>query len=170
MRARGSDYSCRRVRKPHRDARAVGVALAAVVLASVINGCDAPARKPLQDPFFDDESSTMVSGDFDKDEAAWRKQMAREQHHATAADPLLKDDPPKPPAEYGNVAKPDAEVTQPHDPTPDPYAEVDADVSGDSDMEKPPPTTFWEKVGRASFAALTVIMTLGMMVAPYLLL
>jgi hypothetical protein len=159
------------VRKPHRGARAVGIALAAVVMASVISGCDAPARRPLQDPFFDDDASTTgVSGDFDKDEAAWRKQMAREHQHPAEADALLKDDPPKPPDQYGNVARPDADVTHPRDLSLDPYAGVDEDVNADNDLEKPPPATFWEKVGRASFAAMTVIMTLGMMVAPYLLL
>jgi len=122
----------------------------------------------------------MVSGDFDKDEAAWRKQMAHETQHHDKADALLKDDPPKSPEHYGNVAGTDAPQTDASvktDPPPndasvksdegDPYARIDDDVDADPDAKKP--ATFWEKVGRATFAAMTVLLTLGMMAAPYLM-
>ena len=195
MRAAGSDYSCGGVRKPHRSAHAIGIALAAIVLVGAVSGCDAPARRPFQDPFFDeDDSTSLVSGDMDKDEAEWRKQMAREHnaaHPATkpaplpADDPLLTDDPPKAPEEYGDVAKPDATAPK-SDAAPskaaapkpesarDPYSVLDDDVDAAGDPPAPPPTTFWGKVqaaaqsmGRASFAAMTILVTLGMMVAPY---
>lgn len=171
MRTEGWDYSCGRVRKPHRRACAIVIALVLVSIVGVIGGCGgAPARKPLQDPFFDDEGSTdMVSGDFDKDEAAWRKQMAHETRHPDHTDALLKDDPPKSPEHYGNVAATD---TPPSDASVkadegDPYARIDDDVDADPDAKKP--ATFWEKVGRATFAAMTVLLTLGMMAAPYLM-
>ncbi len=190
--------------------RAVAIMIATVVVASVIEGCGPPARKPLQDPFFDDDSSSMVSGDFDQDEAAWRKELARAQRHHDNPDALLKDDPPRAPEHYGNVVHPnsdarattsdsamvtdDAAATEgaattdgvatlkdqaapSRDATRDRYAVLDDDVDADAETEAPPPTTFWGKVqaaahsvGRASFAAITVVVTLGMMAAPYLLL
>ncbi len=96
-------------------------------------------------------------------------------------DALLKDDPPTGPAQDGNRARHDAppkdEGVSQKDDARDPYARIDDDFDANGDVEKPPPTTFWgkvqaaaESVGRASFAAMTVVVTLGMMVAPYLLL
>jgi hypothetical protein len=164
------------VRKPHRVACAVAVALAVFSIVGVMGGCAEPARKPLQDPFFDDEESTsLVSGNMDKDEAEWRKQLHHETKKATQndppqSDPLLKDDPPKSPEHYGSVTNDD---TQPKDQVADakssgdPYATVDDDP--EADEKDKAPTTFWQSVGRATFAAFTVLITVGMMAAPYLM-
>jgi hypothetical protein len=165
------------VRKPHRVACALAVALVVVGIVGVIGGCGQPqAKKAFADPFFDeDESNALVSGDMDKDETQWRKELHHQSGHATQndppqSDPLLKDDPPKAPEHYGKVTNDD---TLPKDQVADakssgdPYATVDDDPAAD-DKDKQP-TTFWQSVGRASFAAFTVLITLGMMAAPYLM-
>jgi hypothetical protein len=118
---------------------------------TVIVGCGPPApqQQPRHDPFFDDDEPASMSNNLDDAETRWRKELEGERN--SDPDALLTDDPPGKPDRYGDVAF--------KDETP------------------PPPATFWEKmkaksetVGRASFAALTVLVTLGMMVAPYLLL
>ena len=175
------------MRKPHRVARAVAFALVVIGIVGVIDGCGLPqSKKPFQDPFFDEEeSNALVSGDMDKDETEWRKELHHQTGHATQNDPaktegakadptqndpLLKDDPPKAPEQYGEVADHD---TPPKDQvgdakhSGDPYAVVDDDPEADEKDKSPP--TFWQSVGRASFAAFTVLITLGMMAAPYLM-
>lgn len=120
------------------------------IVASTIASCGPTPPPGHHDPWFDEDSPAVISGDLDEAEKRWRKDIERER--TTDPDALLKDDPPKKPDEYGEVAFED-------------------------DQPPPPPTTFWGKVksgmnsvGRASFAAMTVLVTVGMMVAPYLLL
>ena len=147
MRAKGRDYSFRWVRNPNRDL--MTVLLAAAVVVTAIAGCGPMTTQPRHDPFFDDDAPSPVAGNFDDAETRWRKDIAAER--TDDPDALLRDDPPDEPDRYGKVAfKEDA---------------------------PPPPTTFWgkvkggaEAVGKASFAALSVLVTLGMMAAPYLLL
>jgi hypothetical protein len=169
------------VRKPHRVACAVAFALVVIGIVGVIGGCGLPqSKEPFQDPFFEeDKPNGLMSGDMDKDETEWRKQLHHETKKATQndatesdppqSDPLLKDDPPKAPEQYGKVANGDA---PPKDQVAsakksDPYAVVDDDPETDEKDQAPP--TFWQTVGRAGFAVFTVIMTLGMMAAPYLM-
>jgi hypothetical protein len=176
------------VRKPHRVACAVAFALVVIGIVGVIGGCGLPqSKKPFQDPFFDEEdgSNALVSGDMDKDETQWRKELHHQVGPATQNDsaktdaaktdptqddPLLKDDPPKAPDQYGTVTSHDA---PPKDQVADarhsrdPYSVVDDDPEADEKDKTPP--TFWQSVGRASFAAFTVLITLGMMAAPYLM-
>ena len=123
--------------------------VAAAVVTSVLAGCGPMTTQPRHDPFFDDDAPSPVAGNFDEAETRWRKDIAAER--ADDPDALLRDDPPAEPEAYGTVAS-----------------------KGD---EPPPPTTFWgkvksgaEAVGKASFAAFSVLVTLGMMAAPYLLL
>lgn len=146
MRVEGWDYSCGWVRNPNREP--LTFLLGAAVVAMVIASCGPTTQQPRHDPFFDDDAPSPVTGNFDDAEARWRDDIAGER--TTDPDALLKDDPAGEAERYGNVAFKD---------------------------EPPPPTTFWgkvkagaETVGKASFAALSVLVTLGMMVAPYLLL
>lgn len=128
------------------------------IVAGTIASCGPTPAQGRHDPWFDDDDAPpMISGNTDEAEKRWRRDIEADRgliarERANDPDALLTDDPPKDPDEYGNVA---------------------------FDDEKPPPapTTAWgkfkagmNKVGRASFAAMTVIVTVGMMVAPYLLL
>lgn len=95
----------------------------------------------------------MISGDNDRDEARWR--------HELASDPwgddgdLLTDDPPKSAADY----------------------EAMGDDIPPLDFVGPPePPSSWDnmqksgtKFGKVFFSIMTVLVTLGMMAAPYLL-
>lgn len=121
------------------------------IVASTFVSCGPTPPPGHRDPWFDEESPPLISGDLDEAEKRWRKDIEGER--TTDADALLKDDPAKDPGEYGKVA------------------------FGDEEPPPPPPTTFWGKFkvgmnsfGRATFAAMTVLVTVGMMVAPYLLL
>jgi hypothetical protein len=120
--------------------------LVVVVVASAFVSCapEATTHKGLDDPWFNEDSPPTITGDLDEAEARWRKELP--QHHLKQDDPdaLLTDDPPDSPDAYGNVA---------------------------SEDEKQPGSrkSFWDNVGHATFAALTVIVTIGMAVAPYFL-
>ena len=93
-----------------------------------------------------------IDGDLDAAEVRWRKEIAAERW--SDDENLLTDDPPKTPAAYGKVA----------------FAEG-------AEVGPPAPRTFWSRVkagadtaGKATFAVLSVAVTLGIIVAPYLLL
>jgi hypothetical protein len=149
VRVEGCDYSCGWVRNPNREP--VTFLLGAAVVAMVIVSCGPTTQQPRHDAFFDDDAPSLISGNLDDAETRWRKEIAGER--ATDPDALLTDDPPGEPHSYGKVAFEDAEPAEPK------------------------PTTFWgkmkagaETVGKVSFAAVSVLVTLGMMAAPYLLL
>jgi len=101
------------------------------------------------------EKGTMepeITGNNAKDEARWRRELASDPWGDDSD--LLTDDPPKTAAEY-----------EERDEAPPP------------DFVGPPaPPTQWEsmqkggtKFGRFFFSIMTVLVTLGMMAAPYLL-
>jgi len=126
--------------------RLAAVFLAVALGVTIVTSCGPPARQGLSDTFFADDAPSPVASDLDEAETKWRRELKLD--HADDPDALLKDDPPGKPEDYGNVAD------QPQ-----------------------PPKTFWDKfragaqtVGKASFAAATVLITVGMMVAPYFLL
>jgi hypothetical protein len=118
--------------------------LVAVAIGVTLDtSCGPPPKQPLEDPFFAEDAPSPVSSNFDDAETKWRKEV----EHQRRGDPdaLLTDDPPGKPDEYGNVAQEE-------------------------------PKTFWERVkrnsetwGKITFAAMSVLVTLGMMAAPYLL-
>jgi hypothetical protein len=125
------------------------IVLVAAIAVGALASCAPPSPQPRHDPWFDEDSPSTLTGDFDDAEARWRQEIAGERN--TDPDALLKDDPPGAPESYGTVAFKDGEPA--------------------------PPPTFWgkvrsgaETVGKAGFAAMSVIVTVGMMVAPYLLL
>jgi hypothetical protein len=148
------------------------LAASIVVVMIVLIGCGAAGQKPPRtgDEWAYDGKVHDLDDAPDAAEDRWRKEIAAQrwsdEHEMLDPDKLLTDDPPKAPSSYGKVAS--SSGTSPAD-----------DVATSSVAEGDPegPKTFWERfeagantVGKASFAALTVLVTLGMMVAPYLLL
>ena len=96
-----------------------------------------------------------LDGDLDMAEARWRVALADDPWEDTR---LLADDPPRNPASYGKVAFRD-------------------DAGDGVEAVEEPPRDFWARVkknadtvGKVSFAAMSVMVTVGMAVAPYLLL
>jgi hypothetical protein len=143
-----------------------------VVVMIVLIGCGA-AQKPQRtgDEWAFDGKAHDLDDDPDAAESRWRKEIAAQgwsdEQDMLDRDKLLTDDPPKSPSSYGKVASSSGTTSRPGDVASSPGEEGDPAV----------PTTFWgrfrahaDTVGKATFAALTVVVTLGMMVAPYLLL
>lgn len=136
-----------------------GIALGAalVFLLGLLGACG-PSPQPHArgaDEWGMADTPHEIDGDFDAAEARWRKEIAAERW--SDDEKLLTDDPPAAPAAYGKVAFTEGAEVGP----PAPLA----------------PRTFWSRVkagadtaGKATFAALSVAVTLGMIVAPYLLL
>jgi hypothetical protein len=125
----------------------MAVILAVAIAVTAFTACAPVPSQGLKDPFFAEDAPSLVGDNLDEAEAKWRREIEHER--ASDPDALLTDDPPGKPDQYGNVASQDEER----------------------------PKTFWGKVksgadtvGKASFAAATVLVTIGMIVAPYLLL
>jgi len=115
--------------------------------------CGPPPSGKINDPWAEEEErQSEIDGDLDRAEMRWRREIARSRHQDEQDMRLLSDDPPQDASEYGEV------VSENGDPA-----------------EAPRPSTAWERfkarsrtVGRATFAFMTVAITLGMMAAPYL--
>lgn len=132
----------------------VGVLLVALVVV-LLQGvaCGPPRHGSLDDNWAEEvDAKSEIDGDLDRAEMRWRREIARSRHQDEEDMRLLTDDPPHDPSEYGHVAS----------------------ENGDPDEARRPPT-FWEKFqsrartfGRATFAFMTVAVTLGIMAAPYL--
>ena len=121
--------------------------VAVVVAASASVSCapEAAKHKGLDDPWFNEDSPPTITGNLDEAEARWRKDLEAERpKHADDPNALLTDDPPDSADAYGDVAFP-------------------------KDTPPQQPKTFWDKFGNASFAVMTVLVTVGMAVAPYFL-
>ena len=109
----------------------------------VMSGCGQTAQpRSRNDAWFDDDAPSDISGNLDAAEARWRKEIENER----GTDPLLTDDPPGAPENYGTVTSEDGQ-----------------------DVDTPRQSGFWGKFGKASFALVSVLVALGMMAAPYLL-
>jgi hypothetical protein len=125
-----------------------------LIAVAHLDACTPAARERNVDDWANDPRPSMIDGDLDAAEMRWRKEIEASR---AGEDRLLTDDPPGAPSSYGKVASSDgAEAAETEDP--------------------PPPATFWgrfkagaDTFGKASFAALTVVVTLGMMAAPYLI-
>jgi hypothetical protein len=147
--------------------------LAALVLAG---GCGPGARRAESDEWLRSvEARTELDGDFEKAEARWRKELGREARPDDGA--LLTDDPPATPAAYGSVAFKETEALggTAARATAEARAGMEAGVARDPAEREA--TGFWagvrrgsDTVGRAGFAVVTVLVVVGMAVAPYLLL
>ncbi len=126
-------------------------ALVVILLQSI--ACGPPRRGSVDDNWTEEvDAKSEIDGDLDRAEMRWRREIARSRHQDEEDMRLLTDDPPQDPSEYGDVAS----------------------ENGDPDEARRPPTS-WEKFqsgartfGRATFAFMTVAVTLGMMAAPYL--
>jgi hypothetical protein len=94
----------------------------------------------------------QITGDNDKDEARWRRELASDPWGDDGH--LLTDDPPKNAAEYepGRDVPPKDFVGPPAPPTTKEKMQASS-----------------TKLGKLFFSIMTVLVTLGMMAAPYLL-
>jgi hypothetical protein len=98
------------------------------------------------------KTQPMISGNNARDEARWRRELASDPWGDDSD--LLTDDPPKSMSEYANDDDiPPLDFVGP----PEPPSTWDNMQSGSS------------KVGRVFFSLMTVLVTLGMMAAPYLM-
>src|SRR6185369_2207347 len=98
VRVGGWDYSCRWVRNPNRGATALLLGLGIVIV--VMSGCGPTAQpRSHHDSWFDDDAPSDISGNLDSAEARWRREIENER----GTDPLLTDDPPGAPEDYGKV-------------------------------------------------------------------
>ena len=130
------------------------------VLALLAAACGAKTQpNARQDHEAEMLDNTKIADDFDDSEQRWRKDIADARWSDDDMN-LLTDNPPKDPASYGKVAGHDG-VKHASAKSDDPFAEDDDNGA---------PRGFWDKVGKASFSVLSVAVTVGMMVAPYLLL
>jgi hypothetical protein len=111
----------------------------------VMSGCG-PTAQPRSPnaSWFEDDAPSDISGNLDAAEARWRREIENDR----GTDPLLTDDPPGAPENYGTVTSEDGQK-----------------MAGDT----PGSTGFWNNFGKASFALVSVLVALGMMVAPYFL-
>ena len=93
----------------------------------------------------------MISGDNARDEARWRRELDADTWGDDAH--LLTDDPPQTAAEYQDEDIPPLDFVGP----PEPPTRWDNMQKGGT------------KFGKVFFSIMTVLVTLGMMAAPYLL-
>jgi hypothetical protein len=147
------------------------LAASIVIVMIVLIGCGTVGQKPPRagDEWAYDGQVHDLDDAPDAAEERWRKEIAAQrwsdEHDMLDPDKLLTDDPPQPPSSYGKVASTSG------------ASRTDAvAASSVTDGDPEGPKTFWERFGagantfgKASFAALTVLVTLGMMAAPYLL-
>ena len=103
---------------------------------------------------WDDMRNPEITGDNDKDEARWRRELESDPWGDDAH--LLTDNPPKTAAEY--------------------RAHQDGEVPPLDFVGPPEPPSRWDNMqkggttfGKVMFSVLTVLVTLGMMAAPYLM-
>lgn len=132
--------------------RHIVIGLIALSCFVLITGCGPTKHHQVDDWANDETLEPEISGNNTKDEARWRQE--------------LKSDP------WGD----DAHLLT-DDPLPGLIDEEENEPQQPKDFVGPPaPPTGWEgmqkrsgKFGQAFFAVLTVLVTLGMMAAPYLM-
>ena len=132
--------------------RQIAVGLLVASCVALTAACGPTKHRPVDDWANDDSLEPEITGNNARDEARWRQELASDPWGDDAH--LLTEDPP-------TAA----------------LADADADPPPPKDFVGPPaPPTKWEKtqkqgtiVGRALFSVLTVLVTLGMMAAPYLM-
>jgi len=125
--------------------------LALVVVCGLLGACGPTSHR------HDDEwgegpaNEPMISGNNDRDEARWRRELD-DDHWGDDAH-LLTDDPPQNAAELAEEDIPPLDFVGP----PEPPTRWDNMQKGGT------------KFGKVFFSIMTVLVTLGMMAAPYLL-
>jgi hypothetical protein len=126
------------------------------VVVTMIAACSSQQRTSNPDVW---ASQAKINGDWDQAEDRWRQEIAANPWSEPDMN-LLTDDPPAPPETYG--AAPVDQEARPVDGGAVAVADASQDPNAQSDQ-------FWGDVGKASFSAFTVLFTVGMAVAPYLL-
>src|SRR4051812_3878479 len=169
VRGGGGDYSCGRAVVPIRGRQMRGrrsmmtrtspVWPVLCVVVVLMSACSANTQPNARKDHEEEMLGPKVAEDFDASEQRWRKDIADARWSDDDMN-LLTDDPPKDAASYGQVAGHEG-VKHLSATSHDPFAE---------DEENAESHGFWDKVGKASFSVLSVAVTVGMMVAPYLLL
>jgi hypothetical protein len=135
--------------------RSWAVLVLPVLVTSLGAACGPTQNKSDYDTW---KASTEIHGDFDEAEDRWRREISQnpwseqDMNHDMS---LLTDDPPRAPETYGEVARQPGGAVAFAEETAEPE-EAESDT--------------WNNVGMASFSAFTVLFTVGMAVAPYLLL
>lgn len=137
-------------------ARASLLAMLLTLLAGTACTSNPRVKDPESHEWKHDEPE--LSGDWDEAEARWRRDIANERWSDSGT--MLGRTAPDGPVAFAPEAT-----------SPAPPSEPDAVGDVRHPLEDPAADEgFWNKAGKASFAAFTVAFTLGMMVAPYLLL
>jgi hypothetical protein len=141
--------------------RATGACAALCAMLAIAGACGPKAQPNAREDHEEEMLGPKIAEDFDEAEQRWRKDIAdarwsNDDMNVLTDDPLLTDDPPRTPEEYGRVA--DAKHAQ--------HTGSDAPGVDAEDARE----TGWDRFGKASFSVFTVAATIGMMVAPYLLL
>lgn len=134
--------------------RKVVVSIAMVGLGLMLLTACGPSSHRRDDPWGDDGLlEPEITGDNEKDEARWRRELASDPWGDDAR--LLTDDPPL---------------------AAEAYRELDEEIPPLDFVGPPEPPSRWDtmqrrggKAGKVMFSLLTVLVTLGMMAAPYLL-
>ena len=135
--------------------RGTGACAALFAVLAIASACGPTAQPNAREDHEQEMLGPKIADDFDEAEQRWRKDIADARWSDDDMN-VLTDDPPRSPEEYGHVA--DAKDTH-----------KSASRTLDLDAEDTPQTG-WQKFGKATFSIFTVAATIGMMVAPYLLL
>lgn len=128
---------------------------AIAIAVALVGACGTPKRTSNPEEW---SRRAEVDGDFDKAEDRWRREIAANPWSEDDMN-LLTDDPPGAPDSYGSVTAADPALSGGAVSLDDPPAE------GAEESDE-----FWSDVGKAGFSAFTVLFTVGIAVAPYLLL
>lgn len=129
------------------------VGMLAVVFAFLLASACGPTSHRLDDEWGEAGLQHAITGDNAKDEARWRRELASDPWGDDSH--LLTDDPPK---------------------TAEEYRAQSEDVPPLDFVGPPEPPSSWDnmqrsstKFGKVFFSVMTVLVTIGMMAAPYLL-
>lgn len=133
--------------------RYIVIGLIVALGLALVPACGPSTHRHVDEWGEDTMKKPEITGDNDKDEERWRRELASDPWGDDGN--LLTDDPPKTASEY-----------------------AENDDAPPSDFVGPPaPPSTWEsmskggtKFGKVLFSVMTVLVTLGMMAAPYLML
>jgi len=133
--------------------RYIVVGLIGALGLALVSACTPTAHRHVDEWAETGELEPEITGDNAKDEARWRQELASDPWGDDGN--LLTDDPPK---------------------TAEEYEDITADQPASDFVGPPEPPSSWDKMqksgtkfGKVFFSIMTVLVTLGMMAAPYLL-
>jgi hypothetical protein len=131
--------------------RYIVVGLIVALGLALVSACGPSTRRHVDEWGEDTMKKPEITGDNEQDEARWRRELASDPWGDDAN--LLTDDPPKTAAEYDDDDAPPLDFVGP----PEPPSRWDTMQKGGT------------KFGKVMFSIMTVLVTLGMMAAPYLM-